>query len=69
MVIFVFMIINNYNLQLILMLTPIAQDPEYEAMKREMAEMEAETEELDQMENQVEGQIHSAAEALDENSV
>lgn len=47
----------------------LPKNAELEDMKRQMAEMDAEAEALDQMQSQVEGQIGSASEALDENSV
>lgn len=45
------------------------EDPELEEIKRRVQEMEKETEMLAKMQDQVENQIGSTAEVLDEHSV
>ena len=45
------------------------EDPEIEEMRKRVQEMEEEQEKLTNLQHQVEKQIHSAADSLDENSV
>ena len=45
------------------------EDPELEEMKRRVQEMEEEQEKLNKLQQQVEKQINSAADSIDENSV
>jgi predicted transcriptional regulator len=44
-------------------------DPELEEMKKRVQEMEDEQEKLTKLQQQVEKQIHTAADSIDENSV
>lgn len=45
------------------------EDTEIEEMKKRVQEMEEEQEKLTQLQHQVEKQIHTAADSIDENSV